>query len=340
MFRGFRPALLPLAVAIFAILGTFTALSFIARATTISVFALNLTTALGLGLAIDYCLLMVARFREELARGRPVDLALSHTVQTAGRTVLYSGATVAASLTALLVFPVPYLRSFAFAGVAVVVVACAASVVILPALLAWLGVRIGPKASDPTESFWGKQARRVTRHPAAWALSIATILVFAGLPFLRFDAGRIDDRVLPQANSARIATDQLRDDFAFRNFNGIGVIAIGADPNDEARLREFTDEILAIDNVIRVDTPLGFFYQGGNAAKPRVFNQRFSSDAGVWVQVISNAAPDDPKTEQLVLDLRALDSPYPGVDLVVTGSTAAVIDSVDAVTLPAADRAR
>ena len=134
-------------------------------------FALNLTTALGLGLAIDYCLLMVARFREELAHGRPVDLALSHTVQTAGRTVLYSGATVAASLTALLVFPVPYLRSFAFAGVAVVVVACAASVVILPALLAWLGVRIGPKASDPTESFWGHQARRVTRHPAAWALS-------------------------------------------------------------------------------------------------------------------------------------------------------------------------
>ena len=151
VFRGLRPALLPLAVAIFAILGTYTVLTFIASVTTVSVFALNLTTALGLGLAIDYCLLMVARFREELAADRPV--ALAHTVQTAGRTVLYSGATVAASLTALLVFPVPYLRSFAYAGVAVVAVACAASVVILPALLAWLGPRIGVKATDPTENF-------------------------------------------------------------------------------------------------------------------------------------------------------------------------------------------
>ncbi len=332
VFKGLRPALLPLAVAIFAILGTFTVLSFVARVTTVSVFALNLTTALGLGLAIDYCLLMVARFREELGHGRTVDQALSHTVQTAGRTVLYSGATVAASLTALLVFPVPYLRSFAYAGAAVVAVSCAASVVILPALLAWLGDRVGVKTSDPKENFWGRQARRVTRHPAMWALSVATILVFAGLPFLRFDAGRIDDRVLPAGNTARVATDQLRDDFAFRNFNGSGVIALGADPDDEETLREFTNQILALDNVIRVDTPLGFFYQGGNAGKARAFNERFSSDDGVWVQVISSRDPDDPRTEQLVLDLRELESPYDGVDLVVTGSPASVIDSVDAVT--------
>ena len=143
VFRGLRPALLPLVVAVFAVLGTFTALALIARVTTVSVFALNLTTALGLGLSIDYCLLMVARFREELAHGRPVGTAVSHTVQTAGRTVLYSGATVAASLMALLVFPVPYLRSFAYAGFAVVVVACTASVIILPALLNWLGERVG-----------------------------------------------------------------------------------------------------------------------------------------------------------------------------------------------------
>ena len=331
VFRGLRPALLPLAVAIFAILGTYTVLTFIASVTTVSVFALNLTTALGLGLAIDYCLLMVARFREELAADRPVELALAHTVQTAGRTVLYSGATVAASLTALLVFPVPYLRSFAYAGVAVVAVACAASVVILPALLVWLGPRIGVKATDPTENFWGRQARRVTRHPAMWAISVATILIFAGLPFLRFNAGRIDDRVLPETNSARVATDQLRDDFAFRNFNGIGVIAVGADPDDDEAMRQFTDQILALDHVIRVDTPAGAFYQGGNAGNAREFNERFANDGGVWVQVISNQEPDDPRTEDLVRSLRALDSPYEGVDLVITGSIASRVDSVEAV---------
>lgn len=334
VFRGLRPALLPLAVAIFAILGTYTVLSLIARLTTVSVFALNLTTALGLGLAIDYCLLMVARFREELAHGRPVDQALSHTVQTAGRTVLYSGATVAASLLALLVFPVAYLRSFAYAGVAVVAVACAASVVILPSLLAWLGPRIGVRTSDPAESFWGRQARRVTRRPLVWALSVAILLVFAGIPFLRFDAGRIDDRVLPESNSARIATDQLRNDFAYRNFNGIGVIALGADPDDRQTMFEFMDSILALDNVYRVDTPAGFYfqnYQEGVAKKAVAFNERFSSDGGMWVQVTSNSDPDDPASRALVDDLRALDSPYPGVDLVVTGTTAAVTDSVDAV---------
>ena len=334
VFRGLRPALLPLAVAIFAILGTYTVLSVIAQLTTVSVFALNLTTALGLGLAIDYCLLMVARFREELAHGRPVEQALAHTVQTAGRTVLYSGATVAASLTALLVFPVPYLRSFAYAGAAVVAVACSASVVVLPALLAWLGDRIGVKASDPTESFWGRQARRVTRHPAIWAILVAAVLVVAGLPFLRFDAGRIDDRVLPESNSARVATDQLRNDFAYRNFNGIGVIAIGADPTDDATMRELLDRIVALPDVYRVDTPAGFFfqnYQEGAAKKAVSFNERFTSDEGVWVQVISNREPDDPRAEQLVQNLRDLDSPYAGVDLIVTGATATVIDSVDAV---------
>ena len=331
VFRGFRPALLPLAVAIFAILGTFTVLSFIARLTTVSVFALNLTTALGLGLAIDYCLLMVARFREELGRGRPVEQALSHTVQTAGRTVLYSGATVAASLTALLVFPVAYLRSFAFAGAAVVVVACAASVVILPALLAWLGDRVGVHTSEPTESFWGKQARRVIRHPVAWALSVTLVLVLAGLPFLRFDASRIDDRVLPNDNPARVATDQLRDEFAFQNFSGTGVIALGADPDDAEAMTEFTNQILELPHVLRVDTPRGFYYPTGIKSGPREFNERYTSPDGVWVQVISSWAPDDPRVEELVDSLRSLESPFEGVDLVVTGATPSMMDSVDAV---------
>ncbi len=338
VFRGLRPAVLPLAVAVFAVLGTFTVLTLLAQVTTVSVFALNLTTGLGLGLSIDYCLLMVARFREELARGRTVERAIAHTVQTAGRTVLYSGATVAASLTALLVFPVAYLRSFAYAGAAVVLVACSAAVVVLPALLSWLGERVGVRATEPATSFWGRQAQRVIRRPAWWAIGVALVLIVAGLPFLRLDASRIDDRVLPADNPARVATDQLREEFAFRNFNGLGVVALGADPADEDGLRELTSRILELDHVSRVDTPTGFYYESGLTGTPRAFNERFRNDAGVWVQVISSWEPDDPRTEELVRSLRDLESPFPGIELLVTGAPASVMDSVDAVQsrLPAA----
>ncbi len=329
VFRGLKPALLPLAIAVFAVLGTFTVLTLIASVTTVSVFALNLTTALGLGLAIDYCLLMVARFREELGKGRPVDQALSHTVQTAGRTVLFSGATVATSLTALLVFPVAYLRSFAYAGFAVVIVACTASVVILPALLAWLGHRVGATAVDPTESFWGRQARRVTKRPVVWAGVVALILIVAGLPFSRLNPSRVDDRVLPEDNAARVATDVLRDEFAFRNFNLINVVVPGADPTERGPVVRLTNAILQLPSVLRVDNESGFYYTG-IASPAREFNERFASDAGVFVAVVSSQLPDDERTKQLVRDLRAMDSPF-DVDLVVGGPTASVLDSVDAV---------
>ena len=335
VFRGLRPALLPLVVAVFAVLGTFTALALIARVTTVSVFALNLTTALGLGLSIDYCLLIVARFREELAKGRTVTTAVSHTVQTAGRTVLYSGATVAASLMALLVFPVAYLRSFAYAGFAVVVVACTASVIILPALLNWLGERVGVRATEATESFWGRQARRVIRRPVIYVVVVGAVLVLAGLPFLRFEASRIDDRVLPESNSARQAADLIRDEFASREFNGIAVIALGADPDDHETLNAFLDDLTGLDNFFRVDSVLGFLYQpqGVNriATSPRDdFSERYASDSGLWVRVIGLAQPEDPATEKLVEDLRELESPWGG-DLIVTGNTASKMDSVDAV---------
>ena len=197
VFRGWRAAAIPLGVAIFAVLGTFVALSIIATFTTVSVFALNLTTALGLGLAVDYSLLLVTRFREERADGYDVDDAVRRTVQTAGRTVLFSAATVALSMLALLVFPVAYLRSFAYAGVAVVAIAGAAAVIVVPMLLARFGHRIG---TDRTEGggFWAAQARRVLRRPWPWIIGLGAVLVAVGVPFGDIDPGRIDDRVLPE----------------------------------------------------------------------------------------------------------------------------------------------
>ena len=327
VFRGFRPALLPLVVAIFAVLGTFSVLRVIASITTVSVFALNLTTALGLGLAIDYSLLIVARFREELAAGHPTEAALQRTVQTAGRTVMFSGATVAASLTALLVFPAAYLRSFAFAGVAVVTVAVAASLLLLPALLMGLGDQIGSKARHGG-GFWRAQTSRVIRHPALWATAVTVVLVVVGLPFLGFDAGRIDDRVLPADNPARVGAELVREEFAFREFNGIGVVLPGMEATEEA-LTEVKDELLAMPNVSRVDSPLGFFRQD-STTPPKEFNERFESDAGVWFRVISDSDPDHPRTTELLDALRLYETDRADAVL-LTGTTASVDDTVDAV---------
>ena len=142
VFGGVVAALLPVGVGMLAVLGAFFVLWLVTAVTDVSVFSINLVTAMGLGLAIDYSLFVVSRFREELHAGRSVDDAVVRTVETAGRTVAFSALTVAASLSALLIFPLFFLRSFAYAGIGVILVAMLASLVSLPALLAVLGPRV------------------------------------------------------------------------------------------------------------------------------------------------------------------------------------------------------
>src|SRR5205807_5222163 len=141
-FRSVVASLLPPLLGGLAIVGTFFLLRVVSTFTDLSVFALNLTTGMGLGLAIDYSLFIVSRYREELGRGFEPDRAVLRAMQTAGRTVAFSALTVAVSLAALLVFPLPFLRSFAYAGVGVVATAAVGALVVLPALLAVLGRRI------------------------------------------------------------------------------------------------------------------------------------------------------------------------------------------------------
>ena len=143
-FGSVVAALLPLAIGLIAILGTFAELDVLGSVTSVSIYAVNLTTALGLALSIDYALLMVSRFREELGHGQEPARAVVRSVQTAGRTIVFSGATVMAALAVLLIFPLYFLRSFAYAGIGVVLISMAAAVVVLPALLAVLG-----RASTP-----------------------------------------------------------------------------------------------------------------------------------------------------------------------------------------------
>jgi putative drug exporter of the RND superfamily len=220
-FGSVVAALLPLAIGGIAIFGTFAVLDVLGSVTNVAIYAVNLTTALGLALAIDYALLMVSRYREELAAGREPAQAVVRSVQTAGRTIAFSGATVAAALAVLLGFPMYFLRSFAYAGIGVVLISVAAAVVVLPALLAVLGRRVNsgrlPWARNRQPStaapFWGRLAGQVMRRPALLAIPVLAVLMLAALPLRHAGFGTPDDRVLPATTHSRAVGDVLRQDF-------------------------------------------------------------------------------------------------------------------------------
>ena len=172
IFGSLVSALLPLAIGGVAILGAFTALRVLSLTTDVSTFAINIVTMLGLGLAIDYALFIVTRYREELGRTGSEREALARTMATAGRTVAFSGITVAIALGGLLFFPQMFLRSMGFGGIAVVLVDMLAALTVLPALLALLGrrvdaLRIGRRSAPPAADggAWYRLARSVMRRP-------------------------------------------------------------------------------------------------------------------------------------------------------------------------------
>ncbi len=267
VFGSLVAAFLPLVVGVLAILGTFVVLTILAGQTTVSVFALNLTTALGLGLAIDYSLFIVSRYREELDRGVSQLVAVGRTMQTAGRTVAFSAGTVMISLAALVIFPMPYLRSFAFAGVAVVFLAAFMSIVVLPALLAVLGPRVEKgrifKPKPDSGHFWYHQADRVMKHPLPYALVVSAILILLAVPFFRVTFGLTDDRVVPVGSiEAREATNDIRENFGSRESSALRVSLPALDVDDEAdqaQIDEFARKVLAVPGVARVDAVTGTY---------------------------------------------------------------------------------
>ncbi len=190
VFRGVIAALIPLLIGVVSILGTLFALRIMAELVDTSLFALNIATALSLGLAVDYALLMVSRYREELEREGATQEAHRRTVATAGRTVLFSGLTVAAAMIALIVFPQRFLYSVAVAGATVAILASVVTLLAVPALLALLGERInslsirrGPAVSDASDG-WYRLAWAVMRRPVTVALATTAFLLAAAAPLL------------------------------------------------------------------------------------------------------------------------------------------------------------
>ena len=221
VFRGAVAALLPLFVGLLTIMGTFLGLRLVNEGVLLSIFALNLTIGLGLGLAIDYSLFVLSRYREEMERFGPGAAALTRTLQTAGRTVVFSSLTVAAAMLCLLVFPARFLYSMGVAGAITAAVACAVALIALPALLMVLGERVNALAPArlrhrevATErGFFYRLSVIVMRRPGTIAVLTAAVLIAAGLPFLRIEFTGVDASVLPAGTSAKVVDGALRTEF-------------------------------------------------------------------------------------------------------------------------------
>ena len=354
VFSGLVAASLPLLIGSLTVLGTFLALTIVNSFTDVSIFALNLTTALGLGLAIDYSLFIISRYREELDTGWPVHDAVVRSMRTAGRTVVFSAATVAISLSSLLVFRQAFLRSFAYAGVAVAALAAVASVVVLPALLAVLGHRVNalaigrrrssprsqpatsyPAANDKVsvrnavaeDGFWHRTALAVMRRPGRVAILGVSALVLLGVPFTNLTLGQSDHRVLPKTASARNALERIATDFSSRESGASEVFVPDFDATrsaDVKNLESYARELSTVANVARVDAVTGSYIAGQRVAPPNTASQRFASRTSTWLSVVPSIEPVSPKGEALVTSIRAVASPF---NTVTGGPSAQLVDS-------------
>jgi putative drug exporter of the RND superfamily len=334
VFGGIVAALLPLGVGLLAILGAFFVLWTITVFTDVSVFSINLVTAMGLGLAIDYSLFVVSRFREELHAGRPVDEAVVRTVETAGRTVAFSALTVAASLSALLIFPLFFLRSFAYAGIGVILVAMLASLVSLPALLAVLGPRVDklrvfrhrPEPEVGT-GFWHNVATAVMRRPLIVTVVVVSLLIALGLPFFQAQFGSPDHRVLPEGNPAREVSEHLDEDFASAEANAFPVVARGGVTDDA--IDAYAIELSQVPGVTRVDALTGRYADGALLIGPDPTMAQFEGEDATWLSLVPSVEPISSEGEDLVHAVRDVDTPFD--EVLVGGMGAEQIDTKDAI---------
>ncbi|MGH3460954.1 MAG: MMPL family transporter [Kribbellaceae bacterium] len=333
-FRSLVAALLPLAVGVIAIFGTFAELSLLGSMTDVSVFAINLTTGLGLGLAVDYALLIVSRFREELGKGVGVDAAVVRTVETAGRTVLFSASTVAVALAALLLFPLFFLRSFAYAGIGVILIAMAAALVVLPAILAVLGTRVNagrlpwaktmPSAVSP---FWGRLAGTVMRRPGLTAIPVLAGLLLLASPLLHVDFGTPDDRVLPVSATSRVVGDALRTDFGADDTNAITLVSESAAA--PGSIPAYAAELSRLDGVVRVESSAGVFV-AGDRAQTSPADARMARPDAQRLAVVTAYDARTAQAQDLLAKVRAVPDPG-GTRFLVGGETAEFVDSQHAI---------
>ena len=316
VFGGLVAAGLPFVVAAGAVVGSFAVLFVGTLATDVSVFALNLITGLGLGLGIDYALLVVNRFREQLGRGDDVEDAVVHTVTTAGRTVFVSGLTVAITLASLSLFPQYFLRSFAYAGIAVTLLAVASALIALPAVLAMLGSRVNRfkvvrgDLAPRDSGLWATVARRVMRSPWPVVLVTGGVLLALAAPALGATFGEVDDRALPKDKPAAVASQLLRDRFPGRESSPVDVILPAG--VDRTQVADYAAQLARVDGIVRVTT----------APAAASGQQRLT--------LIADVDPRSPRGQAVTNAVRAVPAPVSGV--VVGGAAAEYTDTQAGIT--------
>jgi uncharacterized membrane protein YdfJ with MMPL/SSD domain len=326
IFGSLAAASLPVAIGGVAILGSFTVLRLLTLATTVSVYSVNITTILGLGLGIDYGLFMVTRFREELHRQPTVEQAVARTVATAGRTVAVSGITVAVALTSLMLFPEDFLRSMGFGGVATVAVDMVAALTVLPALLAVLGHRVNAlrirrsvrrPATEPVtgeaSGAWYRLAHSVMRRPVVYVTVIVIGLLALGAPFLHISWGGTDARTLPAASTVRQVSQVLDTSFPVNSTAPIELLITrppgsGTGIADSVALAAYLHRVEAIGGVTSAQVT------GERAGTVRV-------DLGYSPATVSSAA------RHIVTQIRDT-APPPGATVLVGGTTAGLVDEL------------
>jgi RND superfamily putative drug exporter len=334
---------LPLLVGVLSILGTFLTLQVLQSFTDVSVYAVNLAISLGLGLGIDYSLFMLTRYREERRAGLSDRDAVVRTVRTAGRTVLFSAVTVLLSLGALFVFPLYFLRSFAYAGVSAVLFAAIGAIVVLPAALLALGRRIDsfdlstplrrllrlppPRPRGEGEGFWHRVAVAVMRRPIPIATVVLVLLVTAGLPFSQVVFGLPDDRVLPRDASGHVVAQTVRDEFPSNEPLALTAVALGTGPAAERAddVTAWALQLSAVPGVARVDALTGSFIDGARVAPAGPASDRFGSDDGTFVSVVPEGTGYGPEGEELARALRDVDGPFD--DVLLGGQAASLVDT-------------
>ncbi len=320
VFGAMVASAMPLIVGVSAILGAFFILYLISLFTSVSVYALNLTTGMGLGLGIDYALLMVNRFREELHRGKSVEDSIVNTMASAGKTVFYSGLTVLVTLFSLTFFPLPFLKSFGYAGVSVVAIAVAGALFGLPPILALLGNKIDKGVvrksaiTHKDDGRWAQTARFVMKRPVAVVLLSLIVLGVMAAPIKNIAFSQGDARILPANNPAAVATAMQESRFA-SNIATIDIVVIDG-IGREKQISDYIAEIKRVPGIVNVNTP-----------------QVIGKD--IRVTAFQSMLPRSPEAQKLIHDLRDVDSPQ---GTLIGGAAADYTDSQDAIskTLPLA----
>jgi uncharacterized membrane protein YdfJ with MMPL/SSD domain len=324
IFGSVVAASLPVAIGGLAILGSFIVLRLLTLFTPVAIYSVNITTIMGLGLGIDYGLFMVNRYREELRRQPTIQQAVARTVATAGRTVVVSGVTVALALTSLMLFPVVFLRSMGYGGVATVAVDVIAAVTVLPALLAVLGHRVNAlrvrkgvgraPATEAGQGRWYRFAHSVMRRPVGYAAVIIVVLLALGAPFLKISWGGVDARALPSSSTVRQVSQDLTSQFPANSTAPIEAVVTGV--TSQPSLAGYLREIGSVPGAAGVQVT---GVRGGT----------------VRLDVGYQPRPDSPAARQIVAAIRDIPPP-PHTAVLVGGSTAQLVDLLSSLgaTLP------